>query len=63
MLGATKPEEIILTDFEEKIYKQTVEALGYERLLIIHKKHYKEFLISIEEIKKEAIEEYKLSIK
>jgi len=57
---ATRPEEIILTEEQEQQYKKLVEAIGENALLLIHLKHYKDFLISIEEIKKEAVEEYKI---
>ena len=62
MPQATKPEDIILSDEEEQQYKKIVEAIGINNVLLIHKKHYKSFLVSIEAIKKDAVEEYKNSI-
>lgn len=59
---ATSPEEIILTDKMEARYKKLIEIIPYEDLLIIHLKHQKDFLINIEAIKKEAIEEYKYKL-
>jgi hypothetical protein len=59
---ATKPEDIILTDEQEESYKRLVEAIGVKALTLIHLKHYKDFLINIEAIKKEAVEEYKASL-
>jgi hypothetical protein len=60
---AAKTEDIVLSDRKEELYKKLVNTIGVDALLLIHKKHYKDFLINIEVVKKEAIEEYKMNLK
>ena len=43
-------DNILLTDIEEKAYRKLTEILGSDVFLLIHKKHYKEFLVNIEEM-------------
>lgn len=57
---ATQPEDIILSEEQEKQYNKLVEAIGVEGLTLIHLQHYKDFLVQIDAVKREAVEEYKL---
>lgn len=48
---------INLTKKQEEVYTKLAKAIGEKGMLLIHLKHHKEFIVSLDKIKKDAQKE------
>jgi len=58
-----KADYINLTKEQEEAYIKLVKAIGEKGMLLIHLKHHKDFIVSLDKIKKEAQKELLEKIK